>query len=385
MTQERKEWLRAVLEGRFKPTRADWEALAGDADYAEIRRMMVRASRLDLTGRAEDLEAMWRVVAAHRGECRRVRFRRRIAGWTAGVAGVVLVVGLWLAAEYEGRRTAPEVPVVATVTGLPQRMQATELILPNGEKRLLGEEERTVVAHDRGTMRTSGRTLIIENGGAEEREPEYYTLNVPYGAEYNLLLPDGTQVYLNAGSRLRYPDRFTGTEREIHLCGEAYLEVARDTLRPFVVHTDKMDVRVLGTVFNVQAYPESEWVRTTLVEGRVEALCGERRFAMRPGTQVALNRASGDASCFPVDVQQFISWKSGYYDFEDIPLGELMRIFERWYAVRIEFADAEIAKEMTFSGRLQRYDDAWELFRLLEYADGVAFDIREDRITVRRK
>ena len=136
----------------------------------------------------------------------------------------------------------------------------TELVLPNGERRVLGDGKVRVVSDSCGEMRTENRTLIVELGGQETKKAEYYTLNVPYGEKYSIVLPDGTKVFLNAGTTLRYPDHFEGGSREVYLNGEAYLEVTKDAEHPFVVKTEEVEVKVLGTVFNVNAYPEGEWV-----------------------------------------------------------------------------------------------------------------------------
>ncbi|MFR7808806.1 MAG: FecR family protein [Butyricimonas faecihominis] len=116
-------------------------------------------------------------------------------------------------------------------------------------------------------MRTDQQTLIVESNTIKTRETEYYTINIPYGAEYNLVLSDGSKIYLNAGSTLRYPDQFIGDKREVFLTGEAYFEVKSDSLHPFIVHASDVAIRVLGTSFNVNAYAEGTWVKTTLVEG----------------------------------------------------------------------------------------------------------------------
>lgn len=105
---------------------------------------------------------------------------------------------------------------------------------------------------------------------------------------------------------------------------------------------------------------------------------------MQPGTQVAYNKETQEAKCFPVNTQQYISWKNGYYDFEDMPLGELMQIFTRWYNIKLEFAKSEL-KEIKFSGRLKRYDDLRPLFKMLEYTRDIRFIIREDKIIIQEK
>ena len=338
------------------------------ADYLKIRRSLL-ALRRDFRPDVEQ-----RLREAKR---RRRRLRRVMRRWSYAAA---VVLAAAVAGAFFLRRDLPQ------QSSLPAELawgQVPVLVMPNGERRALPQNDTTVLWQEQeGDIHIDSRTLIMEGETGEEREPVYYTVNIPYGGEYNLVLPDGTRIYLNAGTTLRYPDHFAGGSREIFLSGEAYLEVSRDTSRPFIVRTDDMDVRVLGTVFNVNAYPDGSYVRTTLVEGKVEASCGGERIVMKPGTQVAYDKATRQADYFPVDVRHFISWKDGYYDFRDMTLGELMQIFVRWYDVNVRFANP-LLENLRFSGRLRRYEDVSGLFEQLEYTGDVAFDVKGKNIVIR--
>ena len=338
------------------------------ADYLKIRRSLL-ALRRDFRPDVEQ-----RLREAKR---RRRRLRRVMRRWSYAAA---VVLAAAVAGAFFLKRDLPQQP------SLPAELawgQVPVLVMPNGERRVLPQNDTTVLWQEQGgDIHIDSRTLIMEGETGEEREPVYYTVNIPYGGEYNLVLPDGTRIYLNAGTTLRYPDHFAGGSREIFLSGEAYLEVSRDTSRPFIVRTDDMDVRVLGTVFNVNAYPDGNYVRTTLVEGKVETSCGGERIVMKPGTQVAYDKATRQADYFPVDVRHFISWKDGYYDFRDMTLGELMQIFVRWYDVDVRFANP-LLENLRFSGRLRRYEDVSGLFEQLEYTGDVAFDVKGKNIVIR--
>lgn len=315
---------------------------------------------------------------------RQAKRKRQRVLWSSCAAGVAMVIGLFfIQQEYVAKK---ENTIDQTyISGLSINRPAAEIILPNGKKRLLSREKNTIIVSDSNReMHTYKETLIVESHEEKVRGAEYYTMNVPFGAEYNVVLPDGTKIYLNAGSSLRYPDHFTGDNREVYITGEAYFEVAPDSLHPFIVHASDVAIRVLGTSFNVNAYPDGTWIRTTLVQGKVEARCGDNKFMMQPGTQVAYNKETREADYFPVDTQQFISWKDGFYDFEDMPLEELMNIFIRWYNVKIEFATPEL-REIKFSGRLKRYDDLRPLFEMLEYTRDVRFIVGKDKIVIQSK
>ena len=300
--------------------------------------------------------------------------RRRLWGIVVSCAAIVtLLVGIYIFMAYNKTVQTPLYPT-----------WEAELILPNGQKYALGERDTTWQTIDgTGSMQTKDRTLIMQAGKAADTTA-YYTLNVPYGAEYDLVLPDGSKVYLNAGSVLRYPERFNDTRREVFLSGEAYLEVVHNEEHPFVVRTRDVAVRVLGTVFNINAYPDNKWVKTTLVEGKVETQCGDRHITMEPGTQVAYDKEAHETAYFPVNTHLYTSWKDGYYDFENMELGELAQILSRWYDVQIEFARPEL-RELRFSGRLKRYDSAETLFKMLDYVHNVTFTIEKGRIIIWQK
>ena len=162
---------------------------------------------------------------------------------------------------------------------------------------------------------SDGNTLIYD-AGEKGVQVEYHTIRVPRGGEYNLQLADGTKVYLNAGSSLRYPVRFTGKRREVTLSGEGYFEVAKDSTQPFVVRAGDVDVRVLGTAFNVNAYPEKETVATTLVEGRVQVNYKTGQQVIQPGMQLVYDKQNGKVDVSVVDTEVYTSWKDGYYYFK---------------------------------------------------------------------
>lgn len=382
--QEEKEWLRAILEGRVKPGDVEWEKVCLDADFAGLRRRLREIDRMHPEHREADLKIIWHNIVKMREQRLAICRRRRVRRLFYGAASITVLAVL--SAVFFLKQGEP----VSTVPALPPELawgQMPVLVLPNGEKRVLPQNDTAVCWQGQGgDIRIDSRTLIM-NGDVQSKEaeePVYYTMNIPYGGEYSLVLPDGTKIYLNAGTSLRYPDHFCGDSREIFLSGEAYLEVARDEEKPFIVRTSEVDIRVLGTVFNINAYPDGDYVRTTLVTGKVEAQCGEERILMEPGMQVAYNKMMCEADYFPVDVRLFTSWKDGYYDFEEMSLGELMQVLSRWYDVKVEFAEPDL-KKLKFSGRFKRYEDVGLLFKRLEYTKDVTFTNEDGCYVVRGK
>lgn len=203
--------------------------------------------------------------------------------------------------------------------------------------------------------------LTYENARKEEVRPMevmYNTLEVPRGGEYDLVLEDGTRVWLNADSRLKYPVVFPGSERRVMLEGEAYFEVARDTNRPFLVETGVQSLRVLGTAFNVCAYPDEPDIYTTLVHGSVALSTGGQghECVLVPGEQAVCHVHNGSFTVGKVDVSQVAAWKKGLFVFENQNLEQIMLKLARWYNVTVFFRN-EAAKTIEFRGNLPKYSN----------------------------
>ena len=152
--------------------------------------------------------------------------------------------------------------------------------------------------------------------------------------EYKLVLSDGTKVWLNSASKLKYPVAFTGGQRKVFLEGEAYFEVAADTVHPFLVETSGMSVTVLGTGFNVMAYPEEMEAAVTLVHGKVGVQTDHRQQILQPDEQYVYQTTTRRGTVRKVDVSQYVDWKDGILNFDSMPLEELTRRLGRWYEDR---------------------------------------------------
>lgn len=226
---------------------------------------------------------------------------------------------------------------------------------------------------------------LLKYGGSEEKGGEdaaYNKICVPRGGEYRLILSDGTGVWINAGTELKYPVLFGEGIREVYVNGEAYFEVKKDTSRPFVVHTSRGAVKVLGTEFNVRDYIDEQRVVTTLVKGKVEYRTDHSHVVLNPGFQsIDINNK---ISVQRVNVEEYVGWKDGKYTFFDESLENLMRYVERTYDATVFFTNDAI-RSLRFSGDLQRYDRVELFLRYLESAGDVRFDIQHKTITVYKK
>ena len=183
---------------------------------------------------------------------------------------------------------------------------------------------------------------------------EWHSLEVPRGGEYFLTLSDGSRIWLNSSSKLKFPTRFEGSERKVYLeRGEAYFEVAANVEQPFFVEVDDMQVKVVGTEFNVMAYPEKSMITTTLVKGAVEVIAEQTTLSLLPNEQSIFVRETGQISKCQVDVNYHISWRNGIFEFKGMSLEEVAEVLSRWYDVDFVFEDPQLKKEH-FTGAIQR-------------------------------
>ena len=237
-----------------------------------------------------------------------------------------------------------------------------------------------------------GRVVIqAACGDANGDQPVYHCLEVPRGGEFSFLLPDSTTVFLNAESRLRFPDRFVpGSERIVYLSGEAYFDVKRDPRSPFLVCLEHSAVKVTGTSFNVKAYPDDTNEATTLISGTVSMGIGttEQWIVLKPGEQGYYDATRKTLLQQTVDVNYYTAWKDGMFRFRDVRLEEIMRVVERWYDMTVVYED-ESAKASGMTDWKGDYnyktarDSRWGYG--LAGGGGISFLIRRFEINVRAR
>ncbi len=213
----------------------------------------------------------------------------------------------------------------------------------------------------------------------------YNSVEVPRGAEFFLSLADGTRVWVNSESKLKYPVRFTGNTREVFVSGEAYFEVYKDINKPFIIHTSKGKVKVLGTSFNVRDYVDEDELKTTLVTGSVLLISkkGRNKLVLEPLEQGSISE-EGIITKDKVDVELFTAWKDGRFFFNKQRLEYIMDVLSRWYDIDV-FYQNEAQKDIIFSGHIKRYEDFSKILEMLDLAGDTAFDINKKTVIVREK
>jgi ferric-dicitrate binding protein FerR (iron transport regulator) len=201
------------------------------------------------------------------------------------------------------------------------------------------------------------------------------------GGQYQLLLPDGSKVWLNSGSSIRFPTAFIGKERVVELKGEAFFDIKENKKMPFIVRTNNsMDIKVLGTQFNVMAYEDEKSINTTLLEGSVQILKETGSTYLEPGQAAVLNKGSGKIKVAPADIEDAVAWKNGYFIFSNENIESIMRKVSRWYNVEIEYQGNLNNKD--FVGTISRDKNISELLKMLELTGAIHFRIEGRRVTV---
>ena len=303
---------------------------------------------------------------------RRVRVLRKVRIAASFLLALVLGgAAYWLNVHWEKRNHVELAEEIQPI------MSKGYIMLDDGTRIDLGEDKGEVREAD-GIKITRDSVKVVY--ASEDVTPTdriaYNELNVPRGGEYMLVLTDGTKVWVNADSRLKFPQSFSGDTREVYLEGEGFFQVAKDATKPFIVHCEKYAVRVLGTTFNISAYQNDEVSMTTLVEGRVNIECGNTVVALTPGLMAAV--ADSKVTTREVNVESYISWTRDQFSFSEERLEDLLKKISRWYDVEFVFDDEEI-KDYKFSGFMPRYESITNLFEILEQSANVSFVRKEDK------
>ena len=217
------------------------------------------------------------------------------------------------------------------------------------------------------------------------RDEVMNTVTVPQGQRVHLTLSDGTKVWLNAKTKMEYPQSFkVSDQRIVKVDGEAYFEVAEDAAHPFIVETAGVKIKVLGTGFNVMAYPGDAESAVTLVHGKVGIQTDRQQLVLQPDEQYVYQSETHRGTVRQVDATQYISWKEGILNFDKMPLDELARKLSRWYDVEFFFTSEQL-KQLKFSGAFKKYNDLHYVLNIIEELTDVQFAVNNRTVIVNRK
>ena len=297
----------------------------------------------------------------------------------------VVVVGILVAIVWQQHRPGQTTdPLVRSSQSIqPGRPQAT-LVLSEGQRVILQEEGNTPIAVELGMVATreNGRLIYTSPEKKDSTVVKYNELIIPRGGEYQLMLADGSRVQMNSASRLKYPVVFNQQERRVYLNGEAFFEVAKDSVHPFIVNVGEMEIKVYGTSFNINMF-KKEGVQTVLVEGSVgiKVLLSGEECMIKPGQLAEFNKEEGKIEVREVNTSLYTDWKEGIFRFENERLEDILETLSNWYNVDV-FYQTPAVKELHFSGFMERYEQIDSILNAITISTGVHFVIREHTITV---
>lgn len=324
---------------------------------------------------------------------------RRLPAWRAvAAAAIILIVAAGASFLFTGK---PQKKIAIAET---QRQRFKNDVLPGSNKAMLTLSNGTTIMLNSihsGVVAQQGNTRILKLNagqlvysrqlaiGSQQPVVQYNTLSTPRGGQYQLVLPDGSKVWLNAASSIRYPTSFTEKERKVEITGEAYFEVAKDPGKPFIVKLplsasgkDQGEVQVLGTRFNINAYDDEPVISTTLLEGGVKVASGDKVQLLLPGQEARMWRNGAVKLIKDAPVEQAIAWKEGKFSFEHTSIYEIMRQVSRWYDVEVDYRDPF---DIYLSGSISKNVNASQVFKMLELVGEVEFKIDGRRITVMQR
>jgi transmembrane sensor len=302
-------------------------------------------------------------------------------------ASLVLLVGIGVLYHLHN---LPRVSVIAENTVhkdvKPGRDKAF-LILSDGQTISLAEHRSGLLGKDAGMeiLKTAGGKIeyIDRNSTQTSLKNRINILRTPMGGRYRVVLPDGTEVWLNAASQLTYPANFKDQkERKVELQGEAYIEVAKDPAHPFIVQTDDQQIRVLGTHFNVNAYHDDGGSKTTLLEGSISAASSHSKAIIEPGQQV-VSGSGGTLKVVVADIELAVAWKNDQFMFESEPIKLLMKKVARWYDVDVIYG--QDVPDVRFNGSISKFANISAVLKILESTGKIHFEVSGRKVYLTKK
>lgn len=296
--------------------------------------------------------------------------------WAAAVL-VLAIAGAWALRLVKEKK--PPLVAVHTTDVEPGSRKAT-LQLGNGSTIVLDDAQNGVIANQGKTVikKSANGRLVYDASAATATEITYNTIATPNGGEYEVILPDGSHVWLNAASSIRFPAAFTGNFRKVEINGEAYLEIVKNAKAPFIVVSGKHSVEVLGTAFNIQSYPKEENIATTLIQGSIRIAAGKHTKVLQPGQQSLVGRNADDIRlAAEVNMEEVLAWRNGKFIFDDTNMKTVVSQLERWYNVNIDYTGME---DYRFNGEISRNVSLSKVLKMMELTSNIHYKINDRNI-----
>lgn len=302
--------------------------------------------------------------------------------WVAAAASVTIiaVLALMFFLTNQGKSKKDDSAIVQTEKDINPGHEGAILTLANGQQIILDSSGNGAVAEE-GAIKIIKKGAQVSYTGPGDNTIVYNTMTTPKGRTYSLVLADGTKVWLNAASSITFPTAFSGKDRTVNITGEAYFEVTKDESKPFHVIANSMNVRVLGTHFNVNSYGDGGITKATLLEGlvRVQSVIDPTKvMTIRPGEQAELEKNELNV-IKNVDIQQVMAWKNGFFQFNGAEIQTVMKQIERWYDVTVSYEGNIPQRE--FAGQIPRNINLSEVLKILQESN-VHFKIENKNLIV---
>jgi len=380
------------LESELHPTeesRLFWDDLArkDKAVAGEIENARLILARVKRNSHLPDLppeeeRELWENITLVN---KRVRQRKRTLftaiSAAAAVVALLFVLNIRSGQEPVGKQT-DYLSLIESAQLLTEDSGDIQLVMSDKKKYNLEGKELEIEYEEEGDIRINSEKITLEN--VENQVPVFNTLIVPAGKRSNLILADGTKVWVNSGSKVVYPARFEGGTREIFIEGEAYLDVSRNEELPFIVKTRQLDIKVLGTQFNVLSLADELTMEVVLVSGQVEVKTKDSADKiLAPHELFKYDISTGETSITTVDITDHIAWKDGYYPFTSQPMDVLLKKIARYYGIQISW-DKKVSA-LSCSGKLDLRNDPAEVFSLLKEAAPITIEERNGEYLVKVK
>jgi transmembrane sensor len=363
----------------------------GNQAYEEVLQVRMRDDLKSLKPGADVHQVDWdsiynNVISSTDNNKVRNMFSRRLALAAAVTLLCTIGAGLWALRQKQ--------PVAQQMAATKQKLDVKPgtdkaiLKLADGREIILNNTAKGILTHEGQTaIKQQANGVIAYEAGANAQQQGSQTatntLSIPSGGQYMLILPDNSKVWLNSNSSLTYATAFNRAERVVELIGEGYFEIAKDARHPFIVHSGRSSVRVLGTHFNISAYPDEKLNEVTLSEGSVMLTVGKQSAKIKPGQQASFNHHDDMIALREVDVDEAIDWKNGYFQFDNASMERVMNKIKHWYNIEIEYQGNQPA--VKFTGMISRNNNLSKILDLLQSTGGVNFEIGNKKVIVKSK
>lgn len=319
-------------------------------------------------------------IFAHPAKSKPKRRVIHLLKWPAAAVFLLAIATVWY---WNNQRnsdpsTAPPAALANNTAGV---AKSPVLILGNGQRVVLDSSNNNIVVKQGNvSISNNNQRLTYRYKIPPEGPPTYNTIITPKGLNYSVILPDGSKVWLNAASSLKFPTSFTGSKRQVKLNGEAYFEISTDRDRPFQVKVNDLEVKVLGTHFNIMAYKDEPQIKTTLLKGAVQVTKGNNKIMLSPGQQaITTHSTNEDIMIKHADLEEVVAWKDGLFVFHNTSLKAVLRNVARWYDIQPVYKGQVSAR---LNGMISKKASLSQVLDMLKVTSNIQFKIQGRNVIV---